>query len=430
MTDTGTSIELAFPVTDTGSAALMAAVPALPDTPADNFLATQATAPATRQTLVCHVLLRGETLQKANEDAAKLLPEILQNSQVLAELGSDALAGVNRLIDDLLHGKEPVNLPEVEALMKSLSRDMRDLNHKYDPQDAKNIQKYEKARGRILSLFHLGKTFLEEFLDDVRSMESRFDKAIKTLTGKQLELVRNIAYYDEYYKLNEEEIKGLIYSIAVMELIRDLAAQEADKVVVGNGDLGDRGGEQKAKLAEIVSLMDTKIAAFKGRLWVAWAMSPQVRMMRTLNLGLAEKINETITIGIPTMKATIVLWMKLGEAEQAKQVNEAVERIIKGSLEQFAAAAAITVPAIAEAVQTPALGPDTVRIMAESIATQADGIVAALEHGRERRAALDQAMIEGKQIINAATDRVNDAQIQGVLDHALDSLQVATSVQG
>lgn len=421
------TLQIAFPqVTDTSKAL---AIPAEPAAPVATGMGQLATTTETRKTLSCKDLLVGETRANAEAEAKDMLPKMLENTQVFTVFGTDALDGVNRLVDQLLRSKRQADLPEVRALMKDLSRSMRGLGKKYDPNDPKVLAKYEKLRSGILQRLHLAKTFLDEFLDDVRSMESQFDRAVNTLSDKRAELEHSVGYYDEFYKLNEQEISKLIYKIGVMELIRDLAAIQADAITVGDAALGDRQGEAKAKLTEFVSLMETKIAAFKGRLWVAWAMSPQVRTMRTLNVGLVEKINETVTVGIPTMKSTIVLWMKMGEAEQAAQVNEAVEEIINQSMTQFAQAAAIAVPKIAEAIQSPALKPQTVVAMANSIAAQADGVIAALESGERQRAELDTAMIEGKKVIDAAVERVNDAQVEHVLELAKAApLQIARAV--
>ncbi len=429
-------ITLAFPKTDTtvfvptdtGSKAL--AIPEAPAAPAVVGLTEVAVSESSRSTLSCSALLQGETRARAQAEALDLFDELFANQAAASAYGQSALDGVNRLVDRLLHEKQPVQSEEVRAIMKDLSRSMRGVGAKYDPSDPKVLEKYEQTRGKIKQLFKLGKTFIEEFLDDISSLETKFDKVIEGLNGHEQRLLRNVVFYDEFYQLNEQEIIKLIYAIGVMELIRDEAARRAEAIPVGDANQGDRGSEKKAKMADFVTFWETKIASYKGRLWVAWSMAPQIRMLSSVSKLLAQRINETVHVGIPTMKATIVVWNTMTEAQRAAQVNAAVEEIINNALQGFARAAAVTVPMIAQATQTPSLHPETVTLMAQSVADQAEGIVAAIELGVQKRAELDQAMLEGQAILVDATNKVSEAQIARALQVARESqaIEVATSV--
>src|SRR3989344_6721307 len=133
----------------------------------------------------------------------------------------------------MLSERHPIDIPELSDAMRDLSRRMRGIGRRYDPSDPKNLEKYKKAKGRFLGIFRLGRTFFEELMADVRSLEQQFDWAEEKLEGKQELLLRNVAYFDQLYELNARAIDKLIYKIAVMELMRDLAAEQAEQVVVG-----------------------------------------------------------------------------------------------------------------------------------------------------------------------------------------------------
>lgn len=386
-----------------------------------------------RKTLSCASLLTGETRTKAESEAAQLLDEMLGNTQVFSVYGTEALKGVNDLIDRLLHEVEPTKVPELIALMQGLNDEMRGIKAKHDLSDPKVREKYEKMRNqnsRIRGFFGRIKTQIEMLLEDAQSIEKRLDHVEDELGGKQLQLLRNVSYYDQLYEENEAEILKLIYVIGVMELIRDLAAKRAESIVEGDASLGDRQGEQKAKVIELSTNMEIKIAEYKGRLMVAWATSPQVRTMRTLNVGLAERINELICVTIPTMKGTIVQWRMLVQSADANQLAEAVAKSNNEWLEAYSAAGAAVVPRIAEANATPTLAPQTIAAMADSIAQQADGVIKAFETGEQRRAEMDQAMIEAKTVIDASTEKVNDAAVENVLKKArqAEEIEVETAV--
>ncbi len=418
------------PVTLQVSQEFAAAIPVEPSvTTQMATLSGLSTAPEKRDQLACQRLLVGETRLKAEREAGEILEKILTNTQILAVLGTDALEGVNRLNDRMLDERPPVNIPELREVMKNLSRSMRGIGKKYDPSDPKVLKRYDQVKGGITSLFHFGKNFMEEFLDDVRSLQDQFKKVTTTLENKQYGLLKNVGYYDEFYKLNEKEIDRLIYVIGQMEIIRDMAAQKAAQIQIGDTGMGDRGTEERAQILELVTILENKIIAFKGRLWVAWAMAPQIRNMRAISLGLSARIDQTVDITIPTMKNTIVLWLTLSEAQQAEQFNRNVEDANNESMTRFANAAKAMVPVLADALATPALDPRTVVAWTESLAAQADGVVQALETGQKKRAELERAMIAGKTVIDEATQRVNQAQLEQVLAAAQEAhLEIARSV--
>ncbi len=426
MTQEPTSPTLPVPV----SPGFAAAIPAEPQ-PTQQVAALTALAPSPdqREQLVCQRLLVGKTLAQAQAEAADLVPKIQENTAVLTVLGTDELEAVNRLTERMLSERPPVDVPELRQAMKDLGRKMRGMGRDYDPSDPHVLEKYERAKGGILARLHLGRTFLEEFLDDIRSLQQQFDRILQTLEGKQHQLLRNVTYYDEFYQLNEQEIVSLIYVIGVMEIVRDMVAEEASRIVIGDSSKGDRGAEEQARLSDLISHLDSKIIAFKGRLWVAWAMAPQIRNMRTISVGLSARIDQTVDLTIPTMKSTIVIWLTLSEAQQAEQFNRAVEDTYNYVVGQFAAAAKATVPAMASALATPALNPATVVAWSESLSAQADGIIQAIELGHQKRAELEAAMIAGKQVIDEATQRVNKAHLEHVLAAAQEPLpEIATSV--
>ena len=376
--------------------------------------------------LVCSQLITGATLEKAKTEAAQLYPQMVgsatkpANTALTMAYGSQALEGVNQLIDLILDGTDDVRIPELMALMKDLNRDMRGLQKKYDVSDPKVRAKYENWKGGILGLFGKGKTLVEMLMEDIKSIESQLDSTKERLEGKGDVVTRNIVYYDQLYTQNEAEIYKVIYAIAVMEMIRDHAIRDAAEIETGNANLGDRSGEDKARLVEFAGLMDQKITAYKGRLFIAWATSPNVRNMRGLNTGVLEKIGDTIYTTIPTMKATLAQWRLLAQTVEASKLADMVNDAMNDWLVAFSAASTTGVQMIAQSNNTPMLTPATVAAMAKSVADQADAIVTAMEQGFERRRELDAAIVAGKRAINAADDKLTTSFVQAYVDNAVN----------
>ncbi len=423
------TIEIAFPKVDEGSTAL--AIPEAHNLPVATGLSSVAAKPETRRTLNCSYLLQGQTRAEAEAEAAKLLEEMLDNTQVFMTYGMSALEGVNALVDRILNELEPVRIPELEGLMKDLNDEMRSVRGKYDMSDPKVRERYEKWSSGVKRFFRNAKTMIDMFREDISSVQKQLEKISGQLRGQQYTLLRNVAFYDELYDENEAEIVKLIYVIGVMELIRDLAVEQAKAIDVGDSTLGDRGSEQQAKVVQLAHNMDIKIAEYKGRLFVAWATSPQVRMMRELNVGLAMRINELICVTVPTMKLTAAQWQLMIQTQDAAKLAQAVADASNEWLQAYARAGAEAVPMIAQTIETPTLTPETIAAMADSIATQANGIVQAMKEGTQRRADMQHAMMMAKKVLDDSSQLITDTVINSVVATATRplELEVSTSVK-
>lgn len=420
-----TQVQIAFPKVDTGSTALV--MPVAPVGVVNEGLAVSAASAQGRQALECKSLLLGETLVRANREAADLLPKMLSNTEVLMQYGESSLEGVNSLIDKLLHDVEPVKIPEVKKMMSNLNREMRGIKRKYDVSDPKVKEKYDNWKGGMLGFIHSGRSLLDLLMDDVKSIEKQLDSVEKDLDDRAYQMRRNVSYYDSLYEQNEAEIVQVIYVIGVMELIRDLAAKAAGSIT--DEDSSDpRHGERKAKIAELAANMELRISDYKARLFVAWATAPQVRTMRALNVSLALRLNSMIKIGIPTMKGTILQWRVMIESQDAGKVMDAVGETVNDQLTNFFGAAGQIVPMIADTVNAPMLKPETVFAMADSILAQANGIVQAMQAGADQRAELDSAMVKSKQVIDSAANTVSDAIVDRIVATASTPLEISQSV--
>ncbi len=383
-----------------------------------------------QQQLVCWRLLEDTDLARAKEEASKDYEGILNNTQALAVYGIDALESLNRLTDRMLRESPPIDIPELREIVREMTRRFRGVGRKYDPKENPEIlEKYERTRGKFLGLFRLGKTFLEEFLDDIRDIADQCDWAEDKLDEKKNQILRVIAYYDERYKLGEEEIGKVIYVIAKMELMCELAAENASQIVIGDSNLGDRGAEDQARIAELVTLLQNRIITFTGRLWTAWAMAPQIRYMRVIQVGISARIDLTKSVTIPDMKDTINLWISMGVAQQAKTLYEAMDDTANEVKTRFAGAAKVFVPAAAASLATPYLNPATVVAWTESLEAQAEGFIEAIELGEQKRAELINAIITSRNAIDVSTGRVNQAQIEHVLAIARQADEDASSVK-
>lgn len=369
-----------------------------------------------RSGLSCFALLDPQGQEGAKAEAAKLLPQMLDNTELFLSFGSEAVETLNQLFDVILKEIEPTDSAELKALMRKLNDRMREAKDNYDVTDPKVREQFEKWSNGVRGLFRRGKTMIDMLLEDIRSIEGNLDKIIDSVNAKERQMLDNIGIYDRLYYTNEAEIQKLISFIAIMEAVRDLAAEQAEAIKVDPTDQQERPAlERKRLLAEFSINMDIRVAEFKNRLFVAFSTAPQVTNMRTLDVGLATKLRTLTMLVIPSMKGQLIQWRTMLQALEGAEMEQAIAESANEWILGFANEGAITMPMIAEAVHKPTLAISTITGVANAIQQQATGIISALEAGGEQRQLSSVAIANAQVAMQKSADGVSDAIVDQVL---------------
>ncbi|HZM78723.1 MAG TPA: toxic anion resistance protein [Candidatus Limnocylindrales bacterium] len=365
-------------------------------------------ASGTTRTFVCTELLTEAQREKALELARQLYPQMLNNTDQLANFGSGAIEQVNTQVQRIFHEVGPVRIPELTAIMHEINDRMRNFRKRYDPSDPKVREAFDKFMDAVRGIFAKGRDFVQMLFEEARTVERQLDRIAGTLADKQQQLKRNVVLCDELYKANEGAIGQLIGAIAVMELIRDLAVAEARAIEPKDRD----DQERQSLITEFIQAIEVRINEYQQRLFVAWSTSPQVRNIRTLNYGLGQRLALLVNLTIPTMKLTIAQWALLLQANQAAQMQEAVADGANEVLSAYASASKTSVPQIAKMIQTPTIRPETILEVAASIDAQAKGIEEAVRFGQQARAEVVTAIVTAQESMSASAQHLNQSVVE------------------
>lgn len=375
--------------------------------PADQAI-TALVASGAPRTLVCSELLTPAQREQAGVLAKQLYPQMLANTDQLANFGSGAIEGVNAQVQRIFHEVGPVRIPELTAIMHEINDRMRDFRHKYDPSDPRVRETFDKFMDAIKGIFRKGRDLVEMLFEEARTVERQLDRIAGTLVEKQQQLKRNVVLCDELYKANEAAIGQLVGVIAVMEMIRDLAIADAKAIVIRPEDPDKRDKEERlSRITEFIQAIEVRINEYQQRLFVAWSTSPQVRNIRLLNYGLGQRLALLVNLTIPTMKLTIAQWGLLLQANQAAQMQQAVADGANDVLSAYASASGQAVPQIARLIQTPTLRPETILEVAASIDAQAKGIEDAVKYGDAARAEVVTAIVTAQESMSASSQQLS-----------------------
>ncbi|WP_117210943.1 toxic anion resistance protein [Allorhizocola rhizosphaerae] len=363
--------------------------------------------------LVCADLLTPAQREQARALAGQVYPQMLANTETLAQFGSGAIEQVNAQVQRIFREVGPVKIPELTAIMHQINDRMRDFRRRYDPSDPKVREAFDKFMDAVKGLFRRGRDLVEMLFEEARSVEKQLDRIAGTLVEKLQQLKRNVVLCDELYRANEAAISQLAGVIAVMELVRDLAVADARGITIDPSDVDRRDKEERlSRLTEFIQAIEVRINEFQQRLFVAWSTSPQVRNIRLLHYGLGQRLALLVNLTIPTMKLTIAQWGLLLQANQAAHMQQAVADGANEVLTAYANASKTAVPQVAKLIQTPTIRPQTILEVAASIDAQARGIEEAVRFGQQARAEVVSAIVTAQESMSASSQRLSKSVVE------------------
>ncbi len=361
----------------------------------------------------CLLMLSEAQQEQARAAGKQLFPKMLNNTDLMAEFGTQAIDAVNQQVNRIFRELGPIEIPELTAMMKAINDTMRSFRDKYDPNAPDVREAFDRFMDSVRGVFRRGRNIVEMLFEESRTVEQQLDRIAGRLVEKQRELKRNVVLCDELYKANEKSISQLVGAIAVMETVRDEAVEAIQAIVIEPTDPDKRDKEElRNRIVEFVEAMEVRISEFQQRLFVAWSTSPQVRNTRSLHYGLGQRLALLVNLTLPTMKLTIAQWGLLLQAKQAAEMQEVVAAGANDVLQAYARASGAAVGEVARTIQTPTLRPETILEVATSLDRQAESIIDAVKFGHQARQDVVNAIITAQHSMTDSSEKMTSTVVQ------------------
>lgn len=380
---------------------------------------------AAKEALMLRDALTSVQQTDAQAEAAKAYADMKVNPQVLISFGSPATEEVDSVGKQLLEQVGGERIAEIHKLLKDLNDGMRDLQRGFDVKNSPEArEKFEEWNSGVRRWLRMGKNYLEMMVEEFKKYDTQLDGIAGELADQQEKMRRNLGFYDQLYKANQAAIDKLVYTIAVMEYIAEMAATEANSIVVADDQPdSQRKLEEKNRLTDLANNLQVKAGDFKGIYMIAVATAPQVRMNSNQILGVSAKLDTVRVQTIGAMRRLLAQWIMLIQTQGATALAQYVAKTNEQWTQQYLQNAPELVRAIAEGVQTPTLSVDTIAMMAKSIEDSATAVVTAMQKGYEDRLAVDEAIRVALPQINAAGAKVSDETIKMVLGSVIKAAE-------
>ena len=268
-------------------------------------------------------LLDEKEKEAINDFVSKV--DITDTTTVLS-YGANAQKEIAKFSDDVLTNVRTKNTGDVGELLTDLVVEIKDFD------SATNIN---QPKG-LFGIFDSLKKRVQRLLTKYDKVNNNIDKIEKKLEGHKVQMLKDIAIFDEMYNKNLDSFKLLsMYIIAGDMKLKELKEVELPKLQAAAAESGDQIDAQKVNdMTEMISRFEKKLYDLKTTRIISIQMAPQIRMIQNNDSELVEKIQSSITNTIPLWKNQVVIALGLANAKSALNTQQAVTEITNEMLKK------------------------------------------------------------------------------------------------
>ncbi|WP_170237120.1 toxic anion resistance protein [Streptococcus hyovaginalis] len=351
--------------------------------------------------------------------APALVDAFVNDQNYLLDFGTSAVEEINKTVNHILSEQKKLEIPQVDDLLAETNRELNGFIAKY--KDVKPAE-LEKKPNFIEKWFNKGKSNLQEFYFDSKTIEQKMDTMAASVVKQEETLARNIVSAEMLIEDNTKSIENLVGVIAFLEATQNEGARRAEALQKQVAQLDNADpefhvkSEELARMTEVINTLEQQHTEYMSRLYVAWTTTPQMRNLVKVSSDMRQKLGMLRRNTIPTMKLSIA---QLGMLQQSVKSGATADTIVNANnaaLEMLAQTSKEAIPALERSAQNPTLSIESVTTLAESLVEQNNGIIAAIDNGRKQRAQLETAIVKSADTINDSVKLRDQKIVQALLN--------------
>lgn len=371
------------------------------------------------KTISFYEKLSPEQQSAISSKAPALVDSFMANQNTLLDFGQSAVEGVNATVNHILREQKKLEIPQVDDLLKKTNQELNGFVAKYKDVGPADL---EKKPNLLQKLFKQSKNTLQEFYFDAQNIEQKMDGMAAAVVKQEDTLARNIVSAELLIEDNTKSIENLVGVIAFVEASLKEATQRAQALQTELKSLDAVTPEYQSKTdllartTEVVNTLEQQHTEYVSRLYVAWATTPQMRNLVKVSSDMRQKLGMLRRNTIPTTKLSIAQLGILQQSVKSGATADAIVNANNAALQMLAETSKEAIPALERSAQNPTLSIQSVTALAESLVEQNNGIIAAIDDGRHKRAQLEHAIIQSAETINDSVKLRDEKIVQALLD--------------
>lgn len=357
--------------------------------------------------------------------APQLVDNFLANQNALLDFGKEAVEEVNATVNHILSEQKKIEIPQVDELLANTNRELNGFVAKY--KDISTSVELEKKPGFFQRLFKQTKNDLQEFYFDSQTIEKKMDSMAASVVKQEEVLARNIVSAELLIENNTKSIENLVGVIAFIEATGQEAAERAKQAQEQIANLAPTTVEYQvasgklARVTEVANILEQQHSEYMSRLYVAWTTTPQMRNLVKVSSDLKQRLGMLRRNTIPTMKLSIAQLGILQQSIKSSQTADAIVNANNAALQMLADTSKEAIPMMERIAQNPTLSVASVTKLAESLVAQNNGIIAAIDEGRQKRRELEAAIVRSAETINDSVKLRDQKIIAALLDQGKEA---------
>ena len=364
----------------------------------------------------------------------QLVDNFLANQNSLLDFGKEAVEEVNATVNHILTEQKKIEIPQVDELLANANRELNGFVAKY--KDISTTADLERKPGFFQRLFKQTKNDLQEFYFDSQSIEKKMDSMAASVVKQEDVLARNIVSAELLIENNTKSIENLVGVIAFIEATGKEATKRANELRMAVADLDPTSidyqteSEKLARTTEVANILEQQHSEYMSRLYVAWTTTPQMRNLVKVSSDMKQRLGMLRRNTIPTMKLSIAQLGILQQSIKSAQTADAIVNANNAALQMLADTSKEAIPMMERIAQNPTLSITSVTKLAESLVAQNNGIIAAIDEGRQKRRELEAVIIRSAETINDSVKLRDEKIIAALLEEGkATQTQVEESVE-
>ncbi len=357
--------------------------------------------------------------------APQLVDNFLANQNALLDFGKEAVEEVNATVNHILSEQKKIEIPQVDELLANTNRELNGFVAKY--KDISTSVELEKKPGFFQRLFKQTKNDLQEFYFDSQTIEKKMDSMAASVVKQEEVLARNIVSAELLIENNTKSIENLVGVIAFIEATGQEAAERAKQAQEQIANLAPTtveyqvASEKLARVTEVANILEQQHSEYMSRLYVAWTTTPQMRNLVKVSSDMKQRLGMLRRNTIPTMKLSIAQLGIMQQSIKSSQTADAIVNANNAALQMLADTSKEAIPMMERIAQNPTLSVASVTKLAESLVAQNNGIIAAIDEGRQKRRELEAAIVRSAETINDSVKLRDQKIIAALLDQGKEA---------
>lgn len=320
-------------------------------------------------------------LKEVEEFAGKI---DLMNQDHVMMYGADAQKKISSFADSILDGVKTMDTGDVGETLTKLITELKGFEGAT-----------EKPKG-LRALFTSTKQQIANLKAKYDDVSVNVDKIASSLEQHQVQLLKDIAMFDQLYDINTAYFHELtMYIVAGEKRLADVRATDLVALREAAQKSGDAMDAQKANVLDAqCDRFEKKLHDLKLTRQISLQMAPQIRLLQNNNALLVERIQSTLVNTLPLWKNQMVLALGLQHSQQAMQAQKAVTDMTNELLKKNAEKLKQGTLATAKEAERGVIDIETLTQTNQSLIDTIDEVIRIQQEGRQKRAEAEKTLAQ------------------------------------